>query len=188
LVIIVTVFLSYFFLGKVAGSRSALDGRWASVFLVNFHFIAIGTSYLGSQRPPSPLQNFWSLSVEEQFYVVYPTLFLLLVGIRTHVSLRARLAIGLAIVFGGSLAFSIIDTSNNAIAAYFSPFTRAWELALGALVVVGTPWLLKVPAQIVAAATWIGFGAILVAAFAFTSQTAYPGSLVTIPVIGAALN
>ena len=58
LVIIVTVFLSYFFLGTVGGSRAAIDGRWAAVFLANFRFIATGTSYLGSTLPPSPLQNY----------------------------------------------------------------------------------------------------------------------------------
>ena len=187
LVIIVTVFLSYIFLGAVGGNRTATDGKWAAIFLANFHFLSLGTSYLGSQRPPSPLQNYWSLAVEEQFYVVYPTLFLVLAGIRTRLSLRARLAIGLIIIFCGSLAFSIIDTSSNPTGAYFSPFTRAWELALGALVAVGTPWLLKVPSRIAAATTWAGLGAILAAAFLFTAKTAYPGSLVTIPVLGAAL-
>jgi len=121
LVIIITVFLSYIFLGAAGGSRTAIDGRWATVFLANLHFISTGTSYLASQRPPSPLQNYWSLSVEEQFYVVYPTVFLVLAGIRTRLSLRARLATGLIVVFCGSLAFSIIDTSSNAIGAYFSP-------------------------------------------------------------------
>ncbi len=188
LVIIVTIRLSYLFLGIGAGGRTATDGRWATVFLANFHFSAIGTNYLASQQPPSPLQNYWSLSVEEQFYVVYPTLFLLLAGIRMRFSLRARLAIGLVIVIAASLAFSVIDTHSNATGAYFSPFTRAWELALGALVAVGTPWLKKsVPTPMAAIASWLGFGAILVAAFAFTSQTAYPGSLVTIPVVGAAM-
>ena len=188
LVIIVTVGLSHLFLGIGAGGRTATDGRWATVFLANFHFSAIGTNYLASQQPPSPLQNYWSLSVEEQFYVVYPTLFLFLAGIRMRFSLRARLAISLVIVIAASLAFSVIDTHSNATGAYFSPFTRAWELALGALVAVGTPWLKKtVPTPMAAIATWVGFGAILVAAFTFTSQTAYPGSLVTIPVVGAAL-
>ena len=187
LVIIVTVFLSYYFLGIGAGGRTATDGRWASVFLANFHFSAIGTNYLSAQEPPSPLQNYWSLSVEEQFYVVYPTVFLLLAAIRTRLSLRARLAIGLVMVIGASLAFSVVDTQSNATGAYFSPFTRAWELALGALVAVGTPWLKKLPTGIAAIATWLGFGAILGAAFTFTAQTPYPGSLITIPVIGAAL-
>ena len=94
--------------------------------------------------PPSPLQNFWSLAVEEQFYVVYPTLFLLVAG-RGCSPLRARLAIGLVVVIVGSFVYSVVDTHSNPVDAFFSPFTRAWELALGALVAVCTPWLLKVP-------------------------------------------
>jgi len=187
LVILATVALSYAFLGSSVGAQTAIDGRWASVFLANFHFSAIGTNYLASQRPPSPLQNYWSLSVEEQFYVVYPTLFLLLAGIGSRLSLRVRLTVGLVIVICASLAFSIVDTANDPTGAYFSPFTRAWELALGALVAVGTPWLLKVPEKVAAIAAWLGFAAVLVAATTFTSHTAYPGSLISIPVVGAAL-
>ena len=187
LVIIITVFLSYHFLGIGAGDQTAIDGRWATVFLANFHFSQIGTNYLSAQQPPSPLQNYWSLSVEEQFYVVYPTFFLLLAAVGTRLSLRVRLAIGLVVVIGASLTFSIIDTQSNPTGAYFSPFTRAWELALGALVAVGTPWLKKLPSGVAAFATWLGFGAILVAALTFTTKTAYPGSLVAIPVVGAAL-
>jgi len=187
LVIIATVFLSYVFLGSVGGDRAADDGTWAAVFLANFHFISTGTSYLGSQRPPSPLQNYWSLAVEEQFYVVYPTLLLVLAGLRTRLSLRVKLALALTVVFCGSLAFSVIDTASSPTSAYFSPFTRAWELALGALVAVATPLLQKVPDWVAALATWGGFAAIITAAVTFTNSTPYPGSLVAIPVVGAAL-
>jgi peptidoglycan/LPS O-acetylase OafA/YrhL len=180
LVIIATVGLAYWFLGIAGGIPAVTDGRWAAVFLANFHFIATGTNYLSSQQPPSSLQNFWSLAVEEQFYVVYPTLFLLVAGARV-LSLRVRLAVCLIVVIGVS------DTHNNPIDAYFSPFTRGWELALGALVAVCTPWLLKIPARLAALATWLGLGAIVVAACSFNSLTAYPGSLVAIPVVGAAL-
>jgi peptidoglycan/LPS O-acetylase OafA/YrhL len=186
LVIIVTVGMAYWFLGVAGGIPAADDGRWAAVFLANFHFISTGTNYLSSQQPPSPLQNFWSLAVEEQFYVVYPTLFLLVAGARV-LSLRVRLAFCLIAIIGVSFAYSVVDTHNNPIDAYFSPFTRGWELALGALVAVCTPWLLKVPARLAALATWLGLGAIVVAACSFTSHTAYPGSLVAIPVVGAAL-
>ena len=188
LVIIVTVLASYVFLGVGVGGRTATDARFATVFLANFHFSAIGTNYLSAQAPPSPLQNYWSLSVEEQFYVVYPTLFLLLAGLRSKLSLRARLAFALVVVIAVSLAFSVIDTASHPTSAYFSPFTRAWELGLGALVAVGTPWLKKtVPSSVAALLTWLGLGAIVGAAFAFGAQTAYPGSLVAIPVVGAAL-
>lgn len=185
-VIIVTVGFAYRFLGVAGGIPTATDGRWAAVFLANFHFIATGTNYLASQQPPSPLQNFWSLAVEEQFYVVYPTLFLLVAALKVF-SLRLRLTAFLVVVIGVSYAYSVVDTHNNPLDAYFSPFTRAWELALGALVAVCTPWLLKLPARLAASATWLGLGAIIIAACSFNAQTAYPGSLVAIPVVGAAL-
>ncbi|HUA94951.1 MAG TPA: acyltransferase, partial [Acidimicrobiales bacterium] len=186
LVIVVTVLLAYEFGGFGIGSEAATDGRWAAVFLSNFHFASNGTNYLASQQAPSPLQNFWSLSVEEQFYLVYPMLFLILAGLR-GLSLRARLALGLVVVVGASFAFSVLDTAHDPTGAYFSPFTRAWELGLGALVAVGTPALLRVPARLGAVASWAGLGCIVISAIAFDARTAYPGSAVAIPVVGAAL-
>ncbi len=83
-------------------------------------------------------------------------------AMRPTLSLRARLAIGLVVVIGASLAFSVLDTASHPTSAYFSPFTRAWELALGALVAVGTPWIKKtVPSLLAALATWVGLGAVL---------------------------
>jgi peptidoglycan/LPS O-acetylase OafA/YrhL len=187
LVIVVVAFVAYLMLGYAAGTLTANDGRWAAVFLVNFHFTSVGTNYLASQLPPSPLQNFWSLSVEEQFYVVFPTLIIVVAALRRSVSFRARLAVTLVAVIIASYVWSIVQTANNPTAAYFSPFTRAWELALGALITVGTVSLKKIPPAVAAAMTWAGLAAIVVSAFAFTSTTAYPGSLVAVPVVGAAL-
>ena len=82
LVILATVAASYLLLGYVSGDSVANDGRWAAVFLSNLHFAKAGTNYLTSMLPPSPLQNYWSLSVEEQFYIVFPTLFLLATRLR----------------------------------------------------------------------------------------------------------
>ena len=126
LVIIVTVALTYFFLGVVYGNQTATDARWTAVFLANFHFSSVGTNYLAAQQPPSPLQNFWSLAVEEQFYLVYPTLVLLISAVRTRVSLQARLAVSLTAVIAVSFALSVVQTGSNPTVAYFSPLTRAW--------------------------------------------------------------
>src|ERR1700677_1931112 len=145
LVILATVTLAYVILGVVYGDQTAIDGRWAAVFLANFHFAAEGTNYLSAQQPPSLLQNFWSLAVEEQFYLVYPTIFLLLAAVRSRLSLQARLAIGLTVIIVASYALSVVQTASDPTVAYFSPATRAWELALGALVAVGTKWLLRIP-------------------------------------------
>ena len=187
LVIVVTVIASYLLLGFVSGDAVANDGRWAAVFLSNFHFEEVGTNYFTAKLPPSPLQNFWSLSVEEQFYFVYPTLFLLIARLKGRLSQQTKMVIVLVLVIVVSYWFSVTQTAAQPTAAYFSPFTRAWELALGALVAVGTPWLKNMPALGAAALTWVGLAAIAVAAFAFTAQTPYPGSLVAFPVFGAAL-
>jgi peptidoglycan/LPS O-acetylase OafA/YrhL len=187
LVIIATIALSYAWVGALSGYRTATDGRWAAIFLVNFHFAAEGTNYLASQQLASPLQNFWSLSVEEQFYLVYPALFMVLAALRTRVTLSARLALGLVLVILCSFALSVVQTTSNPTVAFFSPFTRAWELALGGLVAVGSRWITRIPVRAAAAMTWLGLGAIVAAAVSFNSQTTYPGALVAIPVVGAAM-
>ena len=187
LVILVTVAASYVFLGYVDGNNVADDGRWAAVFLANYHFLEVGTNYLQSLRPPSPLQHFWSLSVEEQFYVVFPTLFLVVAGLRSRWTTRSRMVVVLAAIVVGSFVWSVVQTNAHPAAAYFSPFTRAWELALGGLIAVSTPWLAKVEVQLATVMTWVGAAFILYASFHFTSLTPYPGSAAAIPVLGAGL-
>ena len=136
---------------------------------------ATGTNYLSASLPPSPLQNFWSLAVEEQFYLVYPTLFLVVASLRSTISLRVRLAAraggdhrGLVPTLGRP------DADAPTRGAYFSPLTRAWELALGRPGGRGHPPLLRIPAEW-PPLTWVGLAAIGLAAVAFSSTTAYPG-------------
>ena len=187
LVILVTVIGSYVLLGAVDGNNVAGDGRWAAVFLANYHFLEVGTNYLQALRPPSPLQHFWSLSVEEQFYVVFPTLFLVIAGLKALWSTRLRLVAVLGAIVVGSFIWSVVQTNAHPAAAYFSPFTRAWELALGGLIAVSTPWLKHLQSQLATIMTWAGVAAILYASFHFNSLTAYPGSAVAVPVLGAGL-
>ncbi len=187
LVIIAACSAAYVMLGVIYGNQTATDARWASVFLANFHFSAIGTNYLTSTQPPSPLQNFWSLAVEEQFYLVYPAIFIVVTSLKTKLSLSVRLALTLGFAIVASFVLSVLQTSSNPTVAYFSPFTRAWELALGALVAVATRWLLSVPRRIGGAMSWVGFAAIAFSALEFTRNTPYPGSAVAIPVVGTAL-
>ena len=187
LVIIVTVLASYHWLGFLVGDDTARVGRTASLFYANFHFISTQTNYLASQAPPSALQNFWSLSVEEQFYVLYPTLFILAAVTWRRVAIRPKLTILLVCSIVASFAWSIHQTSANSVAAFFSPFTRAWELALGALIAVASLQLARIPRGPAAVMTWAGLGGILVAAFTYNSATPYPGVAVALPVVSTAL-
>jgi peptidoglycan/LPS O-acetylase OafA/YrhL len=187
LVIIVTVIASYALLGPLIGNQTADDGRWASVFLINVHFTSTGTNYLSALLPPSVLENYWSLAVEEQFYILYPTLFLLVALWARTGSFRARLTIVLIIVIIASYTFSITDTLSDAQGAYFSLLTRSWELALGALIAVHGRVFQRIPQAWAAVSSWVGLAVIMVASVTLTGSSRYPGALVAIPTFGAAL-
>jgi peptidoglycan/LPS O-acetylase OafA/YrhL len=188
LVVLATVLATYYWLGFIAGNQIADDAKWTAVFTANIHFGLLGTDYLGSQLPPSPLQHMWSLGVEEQFYLVWPGLFLVLVLLVRGERHRNALAATLLGIIGASLAWSVIQTRSNGTWAYFSPFTRAWELALGALVAVLATVAARVrPSWLIELLSLCGIGGIVVSALVFNSSTHYPGSAVALPVISTAL-
>jgi peptidoglycan/LPS O-acetylase OafA/YrhL len=187
LVIVGTTIATFYWLGFVAGNQEASDASAAALFIANFHFISLGTNYALPQVALSPLQHFWTLAVEEQFYLVYPAIFLLVAKIAGRARFETKLAITLAAVTVGSYTWSILQTSTNSAAAYFSPFTRAWELALGALTAVTAPYVSRlVHEHIAEALTWLGIAAIVFSAVTFNSATAFPGSVAAIPVLGTA--
>jgi peptidoglycan/LPS O-acetylase OafA/YrhL len=190
LTVLATMVAGYYLLGFISGNEIANDAKWTAVFAANIHFALLGTDYLGSQLPPSPLQHMWSLGVEEQFYLVWPSLFLLLVVIG-RLSKRRNvfgvLATSLLVIIGASLAWSVIQTLSNATWAYFSPLTRAWELALGALIAVVGPAVSRVPTWVCQVAALLGLAGIIVSALTLRSSMPYPGWAVAIPVLSSAL-
>ena len=174
-----------------------VDSISATFFVVNFHFASIGTNYFAMGQPPSPLQHFWSLSVEEQFYVVWPLIVALaLLG----VLLRGRrdsewtisptavrnLGIVATLITVASLAFAIYDTHRSPAAAYFSTPARAWELGLGALLSLSVRRLARFPAVVMAAIGWLGGAAIIAASVLYSASTRFPGAAALLPTLGAA--
>ena len=171
LVILVVVLVTDLALGHTYASYTADDGRWSAVFLANVHSEALTANpTTSSARGIALLGPYWSLSVEEQFYFIYPLLFLAVARLWSGISLRVRLTVLLALVVVGSFVLNAIWSASNSNAAYFSPFARAWELALGALVAVGASWLKRIPGSLAVVLTWAGLGSILFAAFVSTPQ------------------
>nr|MCW2728737.1 hypothetical protein [Aeromicrobium sp.] len=121
------------------------DGLWASLFAANFRFIHQGTDYFASERDPSPFQHFWSLAVEEQFYLAIPIIFAAcaLLARRRGWSPRLCLVVVAAVGCVASLAWSIQLTSDHQVVAYFSPLTRAWQLAAGVATACAVPVLIR---------------------------------------------
>lgn len=144
--------------------------------------------YLASDNNPSPVQHYWTLSVEEQFYVILPLLMVaaILVLRRRH-QLFAISAVVVAIVVG-SFSYSVVETAANPAAAYFITPTRIWEFGVGALLALVAPGpSTRVPRPVRATASWVGFAMIVFAAVTFTGKTPFPGSAAAIPVLGAAM-
>ncbi len=187
LVLLVTVFASFLVLGENRATRVAIDAQWTALFASNFRFIQLGTDYLDAQLPPSPLQHYWSLAVEEQFYLVWPVLMFAVARLGGPRGVRVRLGVVLAGIIAGSLWWSVYQTAENGTAAYFSPFTRAHELAIGALLAVFVPRLSGLPRMVGELFSWAGIAIVLAVGFAFDATTVFPGWAVTIPVLGTAL-
>ncbi|NIJ05849.1 acyltransferase family protein [Frigoribacterium faeni] len=167
-----------------------LDAVAAASSSENWHLIAAGTDYLQHDGPVSPLQHFWSLAVEEQFYVVWPLVAVaVLAAARRQGPTRRRALVGcVAVVATAASALWSWHLSATAVeTAYFEPFGRAWELGAGAACGALVP-LVALPSD-----TWrrrlTSLGVVLVAVTAVgvdpTSGFPWPGALPA--VLGAAL-
>ncbi len=169
--------------------------RWASIasdilasaiYLVNWRFAAQAVDYLAQDAAASPVLHFWSLSIEEQFYAVWPLLILAvgLVASRRGLPVRRAALVVLATVATLSLAHSIAFTAADGGRAYFVTTTRVWELALGGLLVLG---LESVRRLTPAAAPWLGVAgitAVILAIVAYSDATPFPAATALLPTVG----
>jgi peptidoglycan/LPS O-acetylase OafA/YrhL len=138
-VLAVTVAASIVYFNFIDALDATRDALWAAFFAANVRFATQGIDYFSLEESASPLQHYWSLAVEEQFYVVWPLLIAIVVLVTRRRRAPGTAPIGtltfLALLGGGaSFAWSVHRTAVEPTAAYFSTLTRAWELAVGALV------------------------------------------------------
>ena len=171
---------------------AAKDAIAAVLFAANWHFAHTGVNYFNQSLPPSPLQHYWSLSVEEQFYFVWPWLMLglLLIGLRLrfwrreHTRLVAGVAI--AVISGSSLAWAFSETAHNPTAAYFSTFVRAWELGLGALVAIAAQPIARCDARLRRVVAVAGLLGVLCSLFVVPSSSGFPAPWALLPTLSTA--
>jgi peptidoglycan/LPS O-acetylase OafA/YrhL len=182
-VLAVTIVAGYAILPKLRFEALAWDAVWAALFSSNWRSIVLGTDYMHVDDALSPLQHYWSLSIEEQFYFVWPVL--LVIALTLGVS-RPRLAASVVITSIGllSFAFALWETSVHPTSAYFSTFSRTWELAAGALLALGASRVTALPHQWRPLLAWGGLAAILAGAFLMTDATPFPGPWAVVPVVG----
>lgn len=167
------------------------DAWWAVAFVANIHFAHQGVNYFTqSVATTSPLQHYWSLAVEEQFYLVWPIVLLVVVRLARRLHLNRRFSLVSAAVSGTLLSFlwSIHHTRVNPTAAYFGTADRAWELGVGVtLALIGADIWGRLPDSLRATMTFTGLAGIVLSCFHFTSSTPFPGRAAALPVLSAAM-
>jgi peptidoglycan/LPS O-acetylase OafA/YrhL len=194
LVLTVTWVASRFLLPATRLADTASQIRASALYFQNWQLAWNAVDYLKSDSAASPVQHFWSLSVEEQFYLGWPLLFVLaalaaLTARRTD-RRRARghhlvfLLAGAVVV--GSLWYSVYYTHANPAGAYFVTTTRIWELGLGGLLAL-LPAGLGQRISRLGWLGWAGLGLVIASAFVLSGTNAFPGYLAVAPAGGAAV-
>jgi peptidoglycan/LPS O-acetylase OafA/YrhL len=191
-VIAATAIASWVFLPESQWRSLAGDAVASALYVENWNLAGGATDYLAAEDASSPFQQFWSLSVEEQFYIAWPLLIaaaLALAPRRRSRSTLTAIGIPVAVVFVSSLAASAVLTATNPSAAYFVTHTRMWELALGGLLAVGIaarPQWFAAPSGVRALVAWAALAAIAWSALTYTHATPFPGTAALVPTVAAA--
>jgi len=153
LVVIVTLLAGRFMLDPLSQADLADDALWASGFVINIKF-AMGDGYVVSQSMPTPLLHFWSLAVEEQFYMLWPLLLYALTRVRWHTR-RYALAILAGFFLQSLLAFVWFSEWARTPTFFLLP-TRAWELIAGAMLALTGGTVLRLSPTVRASVAWFG--------------------------------
>jgi peptidoglycan/LPS O-acetylase OafA/YrhL len=182
----------------IASRAFAPETRWAAnageiiasaLYVQNWVLAANATDYLAAADAATPVQHYWSLAVEEQFYLGWPILILAAYAIARRVRLAPTRFVGLAMlsVVALSLAASIVATADEPASAYFILPTRVWELALGGCIAALPAFGAGQIGRTRDGVAWLGLGMILLAGATITAATPFPGTAAVLPVAGAAL-
>ncbi|BFM11819.1 acyltransferase family protein [Simiduia litorea] len=165
----------------------AKDVLASTLYVQNWWLVEQSVDYLSQDHTASALQHYWSLSVEEQYYLFWPVI--LLIGLRLKrglinpAGLFGPLVVTIALL---SFIYGLVVINSQPEIAYFSTLSRVWELALGgALALYGAK--LVGPASLKWLAGVLGIIGIIVAAVFYTDAMAFPGALALLPTLGAAL-
>ncbi len=162
------------------------DTLWAALFAANWRFADVGSDYFALGETPSPELHFWSLGVEEQFYLVWPWLLAgaAAVGLRfARDRTRAAIAGLSVVVVGASLAWAAVQAGADPTTAYYSSVTRAWELGLGAALACVPAAVVRLPGTARAIVSWAGL-AVVLASFAVLADVSPPFPAALLPAAG----
>ena len=161
----------------------------AAFYVLNWRLAGRSVDYLADDVWLSPVQHFWSLAVEEQFYIVWPLVVVaaLLLARRIKTPSRAMLGIILSIAVAASLWWSVVQTAQEPTIAYLSTFTRFWEIGLGAGIALSARVFRELSDRPLAVAGWVGLAGVGISAVILAPPTPFPSAWALLPTVSAAL-
>ena len=186
-VIVVALVYAYLNYSQARFSQVRNDAIWASLFGANIHYMQESLNYFQQAQAVSLLQHYWSLAVEEQFYLVFPALLLLFARIKTKAkSWLITPLIAVSLLSIASLVSAIIsDTPNQ---SYFSSFDRAYELGIGALLaIVLALRKFSLSTALTNSLSLSGIALIAFSVVSFDDGSRFPGASALVPTLGTAL-
>lgn len=163
---------------------------WSSLYLENWSLAGESVEYLNKAAPASPVQQFWALSIQGQFYVIWILLFalaLVIARVVKRVPFTRIITIVLGITFALSLAYSVQMERLGSLNAYFHTGTRVWEFAAGGLLALLVMNGRRFANAFAVPAGWVGLILLLTCGVLIGAPSNFPGWAALWPVAGAVL-
>jgi len=188
LVLCAVIVASIFLLPESRWSHTIKNVAASALYVENWMLERDAVDYLRRDAAVGPVQHYWALAVQGQFYFAWPLLFasLAFIARRMKVGFRGLATAVLLLLFAISLAYSVWFTQHNQPVAYFSTFTRIWEFTLGGLLAIVIARIALPPAARLLTG-WVGLLAVLSCGFVLQVSHVFPGYAALWPTLGGAL-
>ena len=183
-VLLCTLGLAYLFVPETLWTQVIKETVHSAVHYENIGLMRSSVDYLARDNPPSPVQQFWALSMQVQFYAVLPLLLMGTFALANRAGSAKPVFIVLGSLIAASFAYSLYATPLNPAPAYFNPLTRAWEFLSGSLLAFALPWI-RLSAAVRTVLATIGLAILLFAGLVIPVDFHYPGYIALVPVAAA---
>ncbi|MEK4554663.1 acyltransferase family protein [Jeotgalicoccus sp. FSL K6-3177] len=179
---------SFFILPDIRFTATIKEIAASLLYFENWQLAITGTDYLDQNNPQSPVQHFWAMSIQGQFYVIWFVIVSLaiLISKKLNISLKKVFTAVLLILFTISLIYSIYITSMNQPWAYFDTGARVFEFAVGGLLMIYI-FNLNIHRYVSFILGWIGLAVLLLTGILLDVQGTFPGLIALIPISAAVL-